>query len=220
MSPFKGQGANQSLTDGPLLASWLTRANTESAVRSFMREMITRTSSVVRASRDAASFLHSPQVLLGTPEFAGVKLEAVAPLLEILRNRKVGADMAGSLDRAIISVIDELNMSDTISKIETEERSIDMCELRKQALSFAADGNTFALRDLSIVHSETIRTARDENERSCLHLAAEGGHYQCCRWLLTEAFVSRHVQDFENQSPLDVAIKSGHEKVISLLRIT
>jgi len=59
MSPFKGQGANQALADGPLLASWLTKSKPDSAVRGFMTEMTRRSGVKVRASRESAKRLHS-----------------------------------------------------------------------------------------------------------------------------------------------------------------
>lgn len=59
MSPFKGQGANQALADGPLLAKWLSKSKLDSAVRGFMTEMAQRSGVKVRASREAALQLHS-----------------------------------------------------------------------------------------------------------------------------------------------------------------
>ncbi len=43
MSPFKGQGCNQALMDGPLLTSWLEKSTVDSAIKGFMREMTQRT---------------------------------------------------------------------------------------------------------------------------------------------------------------------------------
>jgi 2-polyprenyl-6-methoxyphenol hydroxylase-like FAD-dependent oxidoreductase len=45
MTPFKGQGCNQALKDGPLLASKLAKnpKNLHAAVVAFEREMIART---------------------------------------------------------------------------------------------------------------------------------------------------------------------------------
>lgn len=53
MSPFKGQGCNQALSDGPLLASKLknTPRNVPSALLAFEREMIARTKVKVEESR-------------------------------------------------------------------------------------------------------------------------------------------------------------------------
>lgn len=107
MSPFKGQGANQALTDGPLLASWLERASICTAVKCFHREMATRTGVKVRASREAAGFLHSPMVLLDPPSFAGVSSDTVRTFLETLKNSKVGSWNGSHIDTIIRQHIDE-----------------------------------------------------------------------------------------------------------------
>jgi 2-polyprenyl-6-methoxyphenol hydroxylase-like FAD-dependent oxidoreductase len=59
MTVFKGQGANQALQDGPVVAKWLVRASVGSAVAGCMREMVQRTAPVVKASRQAAMYWHS-----------------------------------------------------------------------------------------------------------------------------------------------------------------
>jgi 2-polyprenyl-6-methoxyphenol hydroxylase-like FAD-dependent oxidoreductase len=65
MSPFKGQGANQALLDALSLARSIYRAqcqdNTslETALVEFEEEMIGRSSTKVKASSEAAHFLHS-----------------------------------------------------------------------------------------------------------------------------------------------------------------
>ena len=64
MSPFKGQGANQALTDGPALVDKLKGCkNIHAALLNFEREMIDRTRVKVKDSRKAAGFLHSEEVL-------------------------------------------------------------------------------------------------------------------------------------------------------------
>ena len=74
MSPFKGQGANQALLDALALArditsgcrplsNWRTIGLRESVLQEFESKMITRSSSKVKDSAAAASFLHSEIVL-------------------------------------------------------------------------------------------------------------------------------------------------------------
>lgn len=141
MSPFKGQGANQALRDGPALAKWLKKAwnfndyNNEkqdkllpietteplasdsendtlpnpgkrkhknymkrgprgtvsSAILSFEREMMVRAGAKVVASREAAQYFHSPEVLHEPQKIAGVNDEDVPILLEKIKEAKVGA---------------------------------------------------------------------------------------------------------------------------------
>ena len=61
MSPFKGQGANQALLDALSLARSLYQADVtlEEQLQTYSEEMIARTSVKVRASAEAARFLHS-----------------------------------------------------------------------------------------------------------------------------------------------------------------
>ena len=68
MSPFKGQGANNALSDGRVVAQWLDPNNPrkkhktrkiEKAVKSCMRELTQRTQKVVYLSREASKFWHS-----------------------------------------------------------------------------------------------------------------------------------------------------------------
>jgi 2-polyprenyl-6-methoxyphenol hydroxylase-like FAD-dependent oxidoreductase len=62
MSPFKGQGANQALLDALSLARHLHNANDKvvsAALVAFEQEMISRSAVKVRASAEAARFLHT-----------------------------------------------------------------------------------------------------------------------------------------------------------------
>lgn len=65
MSPFKGQGANQALLDALLFVRRLYRAcvsegeEVKEALRDFEVEMLARSAVKVKASAEAASFLHS-----------------------------------------------------------------------------------------------------------------------------------------------------------------
>ena len=70
MSPFKGQGANQALLDAVLLARTLYKTfqvpkdgsdemSIEQSLADFESEMLSRSAAKVKASADAAKFLHS-----------------------------------------------------------------------------------------------------------------------------------------------------------------
>jgi len=74
MSPFKGQGANQALLDALALAreitkecrplsQWKKRGIRESVLTGFEAEMLARSAVKVKASAEAADFLHSEIVL-------------------------------------------------------------------------------------------------------------------------------------------------------------
>ena len=181
MTPFKGQGANQALADGPLLARCLERGSVDAAVKIFWRETIHRTAPVVEASRKAAQELHSPHALKAHA-FAGVTPSAVGPFLETLRNRKVGASLAEHLDVEVLKVIHELNIA-----AASEEPLVTESEEQMLALVYAKRGDTPSLRQQSLrKHSESIRTAQDEQCRGCLHWSVLGGHSGTCHWLLTE----------------------------------
>jgi salicylate hydroxylase len=86
MSPFKGQGANQALRDGPELAKALLRGGTgkalPGALRGFEIEMSLRAGAKVLASRQAAQFLHSKSILSAPPVIAGIPSEYCSAVLE------------------------------------------------------------------------------------------------------------------------------------------
>ena len=195
MSPFKGQGANQALMDGPLLASWLQNASIDSAVKSFWREMCQRTSTKVLASRKAAATLHSPECLETIQDFAGVRPDCIENLLVVLKDRGIGAESGDELDKLVQETVDELGYGIEYLENAVEITSIEHEQLCKEALKLAAEGDCIGLRNLSLSSSEAICIARDEMNRSCLHLASLGGHYNICRWLLTEAHVCPSVVD-------------------------
>jgi 2-polyprenyl-6-methoxyphenol hydroxylase-like FAD-dependent oxidoreductase len=75
MSPFKGQGANQALLDGLGLARCL-RAGTK--LSDFESKMLHRSAAKVRASADAAQFLHSDACLKEGNVTRGAAAAAVA----------------------------------------------------------------------------------------------------------------------------------------------
>jgi 2-polyprenyl-6-methoxyphenol hydroxylase-like FAD-dependent oxidoreductase len=60
MSPFKGQGANQALLDALSLARALYASNNiNEALITYKEEMLTRSVVKVKASAEAARFLHT-----------------------------------------------------------------------------------------------------------------------------------------------------------------
>lgn len=119
MSMFKGQGANQALADGPLLAAWftkttLTTASIPTRLRCFEREMMARVTPKVLGSRQAAQHLHSPAVLQDMYGVQGV--DAVPDnvcVLQALRNRNVGAGCGEAIDEQVGKVIKELLVDHT-----------------------------------------------------------------------------------------------------------
>ena len=146
MSMFKGQGANQALHDGPLLASWLdcgagatakknsrphsnifdahkvvdnnlNAQNVYTRLRCFEREMVARTSSKVRGSRDAATKLHSPAAMTDTFGIEGVQSDATTTILKTLRELNVGAHLGSNLESKMLHVIDQLE-SDRLEELE------------------------------------------------------------------------------------------------------
>jgi 2-polyprenyl-6-methoxyphenol hydroxylase-like FAD-dependent oxidoreductase len=73
MSPFKGQGANQALSDGPLLVDWLCRkgAILTDALSHFEREMIHRTRNKVIAYLIRSSRKELQKMVIMTSERNG-----------------------------------------------------------------------------------------------------------------------------------------------------
>lgn len=215
MSPFKGQGANQALQDGPLVSNSLQVSRRDAAVRTIWREAVQRTEKIVMASRKAAHFWHSPCSLPAINEdkksqqdeeqtcgFAGVKAGSYDLLFSVLRQRKISANLADNLDSSIRDVIEELQIREP-SSCENPES---FRHLYPTILDSAAQGQTENLRKLSLIHAPTIRLARNENGQSSLHLAVCNRHYQTCRWLLTEASMDPLAEvDFGGKSPLDYA---------------
>ena len=215
MSPFKGMGANQSLTDGPLLASWLQKGSVDAAVKGFMRQTVQRTGPIVEASRQAAYDFHHnyngnnrheelPNDRTTTIDesqhqsFAGVRPECVSAFLSTLQQRGITANLGPKLDYTISNLLDEIN-DDIRVKEEEEgddfntdtpntEASRTQTKHDLLALQYARDGDTQGLRRLSLQkHLSSIRYAKDlESGRTCLHWAVLHGHVETCKWLLSE----------------------------------
>jgi len=112
LPPPQGQGANQALQDGPLLAAWLRRDGTFATARNvytrlkcFEREMVARARSKVQASREAAGHLHSAAVLGDAGSFEGVPAAGVGAALRLLAARGVGAALGGTLEGHVKEVL-------------------------------------------------------------------------------------------------------------------
>jgi len=117
MSMFKGQGANQALEDGPLLASWLCRPKLSSRniftrLRCFEREMVARTTPKVMASREAAAHLHSLSVVEKGYNFGfeGCPARETEAMLEALRLSKVDASCGMELDANVRTILQNRNL--------------------------------------------------------------------------------------------------------------
>jgi len=220
MSPFKGQGCNQALMDGPLLTSKLERSNIDVAIWSYMREMIQRTDKKVIDSRKAANYLHSAQVLIDKDDFAGVRKDSTPLLLRTLEERGIGAHLGKELDNQVAAVIDELNVHQ-LSKTSNEENNENYAILQSQqkhALKLAASGDLAAIRFLSMSHPDAIRTARDEaTKESCLHKAARFGCYHTFKWFLSEACLSYDDFNVDGHTVMGSAIIGGNLRIISVL---
>jgi 2-polyprenyl-6-methoxyphenol hydroxylase-like FAD-dependent oxidoreductase len=215
MSPFKGQGCNQALMDGPLLSSWFEKSTIDSAIKGFMREMVQRTNKKVTASREAAKFLHSEQVLSNEEDFAGVRKDSIQLLLQTLEKRNIGAHLGAKLDEKVSEIIKELDIYQEEVSMQEE---IDCSEEQKIALKLAANSDTAAIRILSMSHPNAIRIAKDDKtQETCLHLAAKSGCYHTCKWLLSEASVDVNAIDSNGHSPLDAAKIGGNPQIVSLI---
>jgi hypothetical protein len=212
MTPFKGQGANQALADGPLLASCLEKSSIDSAVTNFWREAVQRTAPVVAASRAAAKELHSPTIL-HSHGFAGVRDDDVAGFLDILRERTIDTSLGGNLDLEVRNAIMECGVGEPELPLSVWPSE------QKKALQFATCGDTPRLRLQSLAkHTESIRTALDEHSRTCLHLAARGGHTETCRWLLAELNCDPKYVDSYQKTPVDYA--ADEPMIISLFELS
>ena len=216
MSPFKGQGANQALTDGPLLVSWLQKAHFQPALLGFEREMAQRTHATVLASREAAQVLHSPAALLHTEDFVGVNPNSIPTLVNELKSRKIGAHLGSHLDEEILSVIQELKYAWTKESKKYQDLTH---EAQNLILTSAALGDLATLRQCSKKFHpccfDSLRTP-DRGE-SCLFLAAKYGHGHMVQWLLAECAVTCDAIDNFGTSPLDVAITGGHSEIVTVI---
>lgn len=117
MTMFKGQGCNQAMEDGPLLASWLGRPglsadNLFTRLRCFEREMISRTTPKVTASRQAAQLYHSEEALGIDFGFEGLTSAQSAELVAALKRENITAALAELMEPAVIQLVDKIKASD------------------------------------------------------------------------------------------------------------
>jgi len=214
MTPFKGQGANQALADGPLLANCLKRGSVDAAVKAFWRETVHRTAPVVEASRKAAQLLHSPVVLQEDHDFAGIPPDVVGSFLEALRKRNIGSGLGGALDGEVRRIAHELRIAPVKGSL-----NIVFDEEQRLALAYAKAGNTPLLRQQSLrKHAESIRTAKDEQSRGCLHWAVLENHLGTCHWLLTEVDCDPTLVDKEGKTPYDYVKEPIIQRIFEILR--
>jgi 2-polyprenyl-6-methoxyphenol hydroxylase-like FAD-dependent oxidoreductase len=130
MSMFKGQGANQALEDGPLLAKWLTsmfankKNNNEkyeykwnklsTVISNFEREMVARTSQKVSDSFEASQRYHEPIDLSTSNDYVidGLSSELSQRVIKVLEERGIGAYDNEQLENKVIDVVNELRTID------------------------------------------------------------------------------------------------------------
>ena len=206
MSPFKGQGANQALLDGPLLAEWLCEKKCKdvaTAIKCFEREMVQRTGKKVRDSREAAKIYHSMEGVEGGEEgFAGVPKTDVKRLLAELKARDIKARAGGDLDSEVLLVINDLGI--TLESDKDKKTVGDAASIRLQLLQMAADGDMAGLRSLSHTASADL-AATDDGGRSLAHIAAEAKHLYIVKWLVKEAQVDWMRRDKSGKTARDYA---------------
>ncbi len=132
MSPFKGQGANQALRDGPALAAALARAGPNFGTRGrcgvqlaiFEREMMARAGEKVNASAEAAKILHSATVLAPTPRcVSGIKVGTEAAFLKAAAEANVGAWLGADLPGAIAAVAQKGSFCDDQDEPEGQQQT-------------------------------------------------------------------------------------------------
>ena len=212
MSCFKGQGANQALLDGIVVAKWFDSAargtcqSPLALVRGCHREMVQRTAPIVQASREAALYWHSPAVLQEDHVFAGVPADRVSELKKLLTSNKIGADSVPDLDKAIQTVLKDMGLVAEHGHPSPSSMTVpaDWVDAVVQAVS---KGQLEALRELSwsARNSLAIRTIVLPSGDSCLHIAARTNHLELIYWLATQAGCDALAQNGEHQTPRDVA---------------
>ena len=89
----------------------LTHQNIYTRLRCFEREMVARTSSKVRASREAATMLHSPSVLTETFRVEGVSTDLQHVLMRELEVLNIGAHLSGNLEIKLRDVLTGLQVT-------------------------------------------------------------------------------------------------------------
>lgn len=239
MSPFKGQGANQCFRDAEIISKRLHEAATTSTslkvvIANAMRDMVQRTTPIVKASRAAAAYWHEPETWLQLQPFAGVmSSDRVIELVDALGQRCINAGTTLRLDETIRNVVNELRFSpdcidDNQSCNEAQSKGNDWSDSHCEEITWAntvvqaaSMGETCVLREISWSRPNVIRRLEgrlEENDAfptTCLHAAAAAGHESTVHWLITEAGCDLDAMDRSGRTVLDVAAQ--HPSISVLL---
>ena len=98
-----------------------------------------------------------------------------------------------------------------VHKIEIEQG------LRFYPICFMAEKNMYELLKYSIEHgTNTNLNIQNEEKKTPLHFAAEGGHYRICELLLNHR-ASVEIIDIRIATPLHLAAVGGHDRICELL---
>ncbi len=108
MSPFKGQGANQTLIDAVSLGSFIAESETiEKAIQSYEMEMINRVRSKVELSRERVKTFHDADILNSDSfEYRGSNKE----LLNRLAEKKINSESGDDIENLILREMKDLKL--------------------------------------------------------------------------------------------------------------
>jgi 2-polyprenyl-6-methoxyphenol hydroxylase-like FAD-dependent oxidoreductase len=224
MSPFKGQGANQALRDGAVVADWLSRsASRGAAVKGALREIIQRTAPVVQASREAAAYWHGPQALQSEEHtMAGLSVGSAGDFdksqpQHSLWEAGITAASTPHLDHEIRRHVQEVyNWEESDPKDDTCEGVKISPELQSLVLQAAREGRLAQLRQCVWENeARLVQSAVDpRSANNCLHEAVLGamaeGHdlsthrRHTIQWLVTQAGCNFEHVNHAGQRPMDL----------------
>lgn len=199
MSPFKGQGANQALTDGLTVGYKLAHSPFPSSLKVCMQEIMQRTRPVVEASRRMAQFWHSLDAF--EPHLAGVPDELVPRALTALEHAGVTAECE-FLDKRVESVLRrEQYLRDDEPEPTPDPQLVD------EARAAARAGDLATLRKISFRQANVLHDG-------CLHEASKAGHVHVMTWLVREAGCSVDQTNDKDESAMDVAANENVRLVL------
>jgi salicylate hydroxylase len=201
MSPFKGQGANQSLQDALTIAKWISgnggvcdggggpKLRYSVAVTNCQRELVQRTAPIVQASREAAQYWHADATAdTATHAWAGVT--DPAPLVAALAAR---SDLLHATDTTLLTMDIDTAVRNLVAKLNLDvtvpAKSPPSPVLVQAAYAAAHAGCLCTLRRLSFECKDSVRFS------DCLKIAARAGHIRVVHWLIKEGGCS---VDFDN----------------------
>ena len=135
MSPFKGQGANTALNDGVILTSYLQKSSTlYKALSNFERVRVVKGTTNVLLSRNAASYLHSNDVLMKKKKKNNARKKLCIrdacskekcfdnlDFLSMLEEKDITASLGGRLDDSISNAIDDFFNDNVDDEKKNEE---------------------------------------------------------------------------------------------------